>query len=205
MIENRVAYLTSKTQQFVFYTLRIVIMNANQLLKGLFIAVPMLTLAACSSTKGVDDADNTNGAGAGQVQQGANNGVEIDGIERTKSPEEIRQEQVAALAQVNMVFFEFDDSRISSSAAQVLQQHADFLVKNPNVRVTIEGHCDERGTPEYNIALGERRAKAVVQYLQNMGVSSAQLTTVSYGEEKPLIRASTNEAYAKNRRGVIVY
>jgi peptidoglycan-associated lipoprotein len=71
--------------------------------------------------------------------------------------------------------------------------------------VTIEGHCDERGTPEYNIALGERRAKAVVQYLQNLGVSGAQLSTVSYGEEKPLIRASSNEAYAKNRRGVIVY
>lgn len=181
-------------------------MNANQLLKGLFIAVPMMTLAACSSTKGVDDADKTNGmGGAGQVEQGANNGVEIDSIERTKTPEEIRQEQVAALAQVNMVFFEFDDSRISANAGAVLQQHADFLVQNPNVRVTIEGHCDERGTPEYNIALGERRAKAVVQYLQNLGVSSSQMTTVSYGEEKPLVRASTNEAYAQNRRGVIVY
>ncbi len=181
-------------------------MNAKQLLKGLFIAVPMMTLAACSSTNGVDAADTTNGgsAAAGQVA-GSDNGVEIDGIERVKSPAEIRQEQVAALAQVNMVFFEFDDSRISASAADVLQQHADFLVKNPNVTVTIEGHCDERGTPEYNIALGERRAKAVVQYLQNLGVSGAQLSTVSYGEEKPLIRASSNEAYAKNRRGVIVY
>lgn len=181
-------------------------MNANQLLKGLFIAVPMMTLAACSSTNGVDDADTTNGmGGAGQVEQGDTNGVEIDSIERTKTPEEIRQEQVAALAQVNMVFFEFDDSRISANAGAVLQQHADFLVQNPNVRVTIEGHCDERGTPEYNIALGERRAKAVVQYLQNLGVSSSQLTTVSYGEEKPLVRSSTNEAYAQNRRGVIVY
>lgn len=181
-------------------------MNANQLLKGLFIAVPMMTLAACSTTKDVEDADTTNGmGGAGQVDQGGTNGVEIDAIERTKTPEEIRQEQVAALAQVNMVFFEFDDSRISATAGAVLQQHADFLVKNPNIRVTIEGHCDERGTPEYNIALGERRAKAVVQYLQNLGVSSSQLTTVSYGEEKPLVRSSTNEAYAQNRRGVIVY
>tara|TARA_R110002020_G_scaffold199492_5_gene400935 strand:+ start:1819 stop:2436 length:618 start_codon:yes stop_codon:yes gene_type:complete len=179
-------------------------MNANKALKSLFIAVPMLTLAACSSNQGAEEAvdQQTNQQ---QEQQQDQSGVDVGAVERQKTPEEIRAEKVAELRQENMVFFAFDDSRISSEYAQVLAAHADFLVENPNVTVTVEGHCDERGTPEYNIALGERRAKAVAQYLQNLGVSSSQVTTVSYGEEKPLINASNNDAYAKNRRGVLVY
>lgn len=179
-------------------------MNANQLLKSLLIAVPMLTLAACSSSQGADDAasQQTNQ----QQQQGQQgSGVELDAAERTKTPEEIRAEQMETLRQENIVYFAFDDSRVSSEYAQMLSEHADFLVQNPNVTVTIEGHADERGTPEYNIALGERRAKAVAQYLQNLGVSSSQMEVVSYGEEKPLVNASTQSAYAKNRRGVLVY
>jgi peptidoglycan-associated lipoprotein len=69
----------------------------------------------------------------------------------------------------------------------------------------VEGHADERGTPEYNIALGERRAKAVVTYLENLGVSSSQLSVVSYGEEKPVANEHTEAAFAKNRRAVLVY
>ncbi|RUO56161.1 peptidoglycan-associated lipoprotein Pal [Pseudidiomarina homiensis] len=178
-------------------------MNANQLLKSLLIAVPMLTLAACSSSQGADDAANQQTNQQQQDQQGS--GVELDSAERTKTPEEIRAEQMETLRQENIVYFAFDDSRVSSEYAQMLSEHADFLVQNPNVTVTIEGHADERGTPEYNIALGERRAKAVAQYLQNLGVSSNQMETVSYGEEKPLVNASTQSAYAKNRRGVLVY
>ncbi|WP_417688109.1 peptidoglycan-associated lipoprotein Pal [Pseudidiomarina sp.] len=179
-------------------------MNANQLLKSLLIAVPMLTLAACSSSQGADDAasQQTNQ----QQQQGQQgSGVELDAAERTKTPEEIRAEQMETLRQENIVYFAFDDSRVSSEYAQMLSEHAEFLVQNPNVTVTIEGHADERGTPEYNIALGERRAKAVAQYMQNLGVSASQMETVSYGEEKPLVNASTQSAYAKNRRGVLVY
>jgi peptidoglycan-associated lipoprotein len=179
-------------------------MNANKALKSLFIAVPMLTLAACSSNQGAEEAvDQQTNQQVEQTQD--QSGVDVGAVEREKTPEEIRAEKVAQLRQENMIFFAFDDSRISSEYAQVLAAHADFLVQNPNVTVTIEGHCDERGTPEYNIALGERRAKAVAQYLQNLGVSSSQLTTVSYGEEKPLINASNPDAYAKNRRGVLVY
>ncbi|MRJ41212.1 MULTISPECIES: peptidoglycan-associated lipoprotein Pal [Idiomarinaceae] len=179
-------------------------MNANKALKSLFIAVPMLALAACSSNQAAEEAvdQQTNQQ---QQGQGSGSGVDVGGIERPKTPEEIRAEKVAELRQANTVFFAFDDSRISSEYAQVLAAHADFLVQNPAVSVTVEGHCDERGTPEYNIALGERRAKAVAQYLQNLGVSSSQINTVSYGEEKPLIKASNDDAYAKNRRGVLVY
>ncbi len=179
-------------------------MNANKALKSLFIAVPMLTLAACSSNQSAEDAANQQ---TNQQQQTGveGSGVDVGAVERPKTPEEVRAEKVAELRQENTIFFSFDDSRITSEHAQVLAAHADFLVQNPGVTVTIEGHCDERGTPEYNIALGERRAKAVAQYLQNLGVSSSQVSTVSYGEEKPLIKASNNDAYAKNRRGVLVY
>ena len=83
--------------------------------------------------------------------------------------------------------------------------HADFLVKNPSVKVLVEGHADERGTPEYNIALGESRGKSVAKYLQSLGVSDSQISVVSYGEEKPMIKSRTEEAFAKNRRAVLVY
>lgn len=179
-------------------------MNANQLLKSLLIAVPMLTLAACSSSQSADDAANQQ---TNQQQQGqeSDSGVELDAAERTKTPEEIRAEKMETLQRENIIYFAFDDSRVSSEYGELLADHAEFLVQNPNVDVTIEGHADERGTPEYNIALGERRAKAVAQYLQNLGVSSSQIETVSYGEEKPLVNASTQSAYAKNRRAVLVY
>ena len=107
-------------------------MNANQLLKSLLIAVPMLTLAACSSSQGADDAasQQTNQ----QQQQGQQgSGVELDAAERTKTPEEIRAEQMETLRQENIVYFAFDDSRVSSEYAQMLSEHAEFLVQNPNV------------------------------------------------------------------------
>ena len=79
------------------------------------------------------------------------------------------------------------------------------VIDNSDVKVLVEGHADERGTPEYNIALGERRAKSVVTYLENMGVSADQISVVSYGEEKPMLKDRSEEAFAKNRRAVLVY
>ena len=87
----------------------------------------------------------------------------------------------------------------------MLDAHANFLRSNPSYKVTVEGHADERGTPEYNIALGERRANAVAKYLQALGVPVSQISIVSYGEEKPLVLGQGEEAYAKNRRAVLVY
>ena len=87
----------------------------------------------------------------------------------------------------------------------MLAAHASYLSKNPALKVTIEGHADERGTPEYNIALGERRAEAVSNYLQALGVQADQISIVSYGEEKPLLLGQSEDVYAKNRRAVLVY
>jgi len=84
----------------------------------------------------------------------------------------------------------------------ILQRQAAWLQKYPSVRVTIEGNCDERGTEEYNLALGARRANAVKEYLVSLGVSAARIDTISYGKERPICAESTEECWAKNRRGV---
>lgn len=178
-------------------------MQMNKSIKALAIALSVLAMAACSSTQDTTaESEAERRAAEEQRQRG---GVQTGTADRQMSPEEERQERQAALRRDHTVHFAFDDSNISSEYAEMLQAHAEYLVANPNVSVVIEGHTDERGTPEYNIALGERRANAVVSYMQNLGVLSSQLSTVSYGEERPLVRRSNEEAWAQNRRAVLVY
>lgn len=102
------------------------------------------------------------------------------------------------------VFFAFDSSAISADAASTLKAQAEWLKKNKNVNAVVEGHADERGTREYNLALGERRANAAKQYLVSRGVEASRLTTVSYGKEKPEVLGSNEAAWAQNRRAVTV-
>jgi peptidoglycan-associated lipoprotein len=97
------------------------------------------------------------------------------------------------------VFFEFDRSDITSEAQQILQRQASWLQHYPNVSVTIEGHCDERGTREYNLALGERRAAAVKNVLVAAGIPASRISTISYGKERPIVPGSNEEAWAQNR------
>ena len=103
-------------------------------------------------------------------------------------------------ALTEMIFFAYDSSEISPAAREILQLKANALKAQPAVRLTVEGYCDERGTPEYNMALGQRRAKSAKEYLTLLGVSAARLTTVSYGEERPLATGQNEAAWAKNRR-----
>ncbi len=100
------------------------------------------------------------------------------------------------------VHFDYDKSDIKDEDRGTLQRQASWLQKYPQVRVTIEGHCDERGTREYNIALGARRANAVKEYLVSLGVASARIDTISYGKERPICTESTEGCWAQNRRGV---
>ncbi len=100
------------------------------------------------------------------------------------------------------VFFEFDRSDITPEAQQILQRQADWLQHYPNVTVTIEGHCDERGTREYNLALGERRAAAAKNVLVAAGIPSSRVSTISYGKDRPVVPGSTEEAWAQNRVAV---
>lgn len=102
------------------------------------------------------------------------------------------------------VFFAFDSSALDGEARTTLERQAFFLRKYPSTSVTIEGHCDERGTREYNLALGERRASAARDYLVSLGIDPSRLSTISYGKERPVNPASTEQAWAENRRGVTV-
>jgi peptidoglycan-associated lipoprotein len=102
------------------------------------------------------------------------------------------------------VLFDFDKSEVREDGRRTSQAVADYLKKNPRATVQIEGHCDERGTAEYNMALGERRATAVMNYLLSLGVPRAALSTVSFGKEKPLDPGHNEEAWAKNRRAHFV-
>ena len=100
------------------------------------------------------------------------------------------------------VHFEYNKYDVLDPDKATLQRQAAWLAKYPSVRVTIEGHCDERGTREYNLALGARRANAVKEYLVSLGVSSARVDTISYGKERPICTDSNESCWAQNRRGV---
>jgi len=168
-------------------------MNFNKVLKGLLVAVPVLTLAACSSNSDTD---------AGDANANANQPVVAE--QGLSDADQLRQ-QLEALRQENTIYFDFDKSDIRSEFASVLDAHAAFLRARTTISVTVEGHTDARGTPEYNIALGERRGQSVQKYLENLGVAAGQMSVVSYGEEKPVDAGNTEESFAKNRRAVLVY
>jgi peptidoglycan-associated lipoprotein len=104
-----------------------------------------------------------------------------------------------------VVYFDFDRADIRADSQTVVAAHAAYLAKNPAQKVRLEGHADERGSREYNIGLGERRGQAVRRALLLQGVAEAQLSTVSYGEERPAVAGSDEQAYALNRRVEIVY
>jgi peptidoglycan-associated lipoprotein len=178
-------------------------MQLNKVLKGMAIALPMITLAACSSTESTDSsaaAETTTGQVTTTEQTTVATPVESGSA--AMSEQELRSQE---LRQEQTVYFKFDNAEIQPDYQDMLTAHAEYLRDNSTVNVIVEGHADERGTPEYNIALGERRANAVAKYLQALGVSASQISIVSYGEEKPLVLGHSEADYAKNRRSVLVY
>ncbi len=112
-----------------------------------------------------------------------------------KAPDMVMQEDI---------YFEFDKSTLTPIAQDNLLRKAEWLRENPDATVTIEGHCDERGTNEYNLALGDRRAESAKAFLTDLGIDSTRLTTISYGEERPVDPRSVEEAWEKNRRAHFV-
>ena len=131
----------------------------------------------------------------------------VNEAEQTIQPQEDRlraeeaAREAAGAAFVNeIIHFSFDSALLSDQAQQILNDKADYLRTNSGVTVTVEGHCDERGTDAYNIALGERRAESVKNFLVDLGISANRLNTVSYGEERPLAMGRNESSWAKNRR-----
>lgn len=118
----------------------------------------------------------------------------------TAKAQAVSEEARAKLSELMRVHFDFDKAQITPSAAETLKANASTLKAVPGVKVTIEGHCDERGSTQYNLALGERRANAVKRFLSDTGVDPNRLNTVSKGEEMPLVSESSEDAWSKNRR-----
>lgn len=110
------------------------------------------------------------------------------------------EEALDVEANLATVYFEFDSSALGPEARRVLEDNARWLIDHPDVRIVIEGHCDERGTVEYNLALGARRAQAVRDYLVNLGVAADRIRTVSYGEERPAAPGHDEASWSRNRR-----
>lgn len=102
------------------------------------------------------------------------------------------------------VFFNFDSSALTANATEVLDTQVSWLKKHKKVNVIVQGYCDERGTREYNLALGERRANAVKQYLVSNGIAADRISTISYGKERPAVLGNNEAAWAQNRRAVTV-
>jgi len=131
------------------------------------------------------------------------NPVTIDGID---DGSQLDPDSVAGRApKERVIFFDFNNSELRPEYLDIITQHGRYLAQNPTGRARLEGHTDERGTREYNIALGEARAKTIARMLQLQGVSSAQLRSVSYGEELPVDEGHNESAWSKNRRVNIIY
>lgn len=179
-------------------------MRLNKTVKALAVALPIMALTACSSNTETDEQSQVDTNTQTQTTTEQDN-VQVTAAQREAEIAEQKRQEMERLRSEHIVYFGFDKSTVSADFSNVLDAHAAFLSKNSDVNVLIEGHADERGTPDYNIALGERRAKSVQTYLENMGVSPSQISIVSYGEEKPMVRNRSESAFAKNRRAVLVY
>ena len=120
--------------------------------------------------------------------------------EPNQAPSKLPPEVLQLVQNFQKVYFELDQSILSEDGEQALGQNVQILQENPNIRIEIQGHADQRGTTEYNLALGQRRAETVAKYLSVSGVDSSRLKVVSYGEERPLMEAPSESAFSKNRR-----
>ena len=169
------------------------------------LAATSIVLAACSHQpthevpKGAAAGSSAESGAQSAGATGANAGAGAAG-----SGEEAPGPQEGALAR-RVIYFDFDNSDIRGEGTDIVAAHAKYLSAHPNVHVRLEGHTDERGSREYNIGLGERRAQSVRRSLLLQGATDAQITTVSYGAERPAVAGGDETAWAKNRRVEVVY
>ncbi len=175
--------------------------SMHRVLAVLLLVVVACALTACASkpsksaAAGEGTAANAGAEGAGAANSNANG---------SSGEDEVAGPQAGLLAK-RTVYFDFDSSEIKGEGTDIVAAHAKYLAANPGTRVRLEGHTDERGSREYNIGLGERRAQSVRRALLLQGAADAQISTVSYGEERPAVAGHDEAAWAKNRRVEILY
>lgn len=159
-------------------------------LRFVSVLAALLLLAACETST-----DATGGAGGSGGASGSGSGISAP---RPGTAEDF------VVNVGDRVFFDFDKYSLKPDARNILQRQATWLNKFPSVTITVEGHCDERGTREYNLALGERRANSAKNYLVALGVNPNRIKTLSYGKERPAVTGSNEAAWSQNRRSVTV-
>lgn len=168
--------------------------------RTLMLLAVVFTVAACAK-KAQTSADAVQVQERQDITAGPLNGAEAyPGYDGNGPMPGSQQDLVVNVG--DRVFFGYDQYNLTPEAQRTLELQAEWMKRYPNVNVSIAGHCDERGTREYNLALGERRANAVRAYLTALGVPGNRITTISYGKERPAVIGSTPEAWAQNRRGV---
>jgi peptidoglycan-associated lipoprotein len=171
---------------------------------GLFLTASCAKKTVVSDATTIEDQTKTAAEEAAEAARKA----EQERIRQQELQEEAARKEAEVQARTRFlnhhIHFEFDSAQLSDTAKALLREKADWLKANPEKNIVIEGHCDERGTTEYNLALGERRAAAAKQYLQDLGIGVFRMTTVSYGEERPLDPGQNEAAYSMNRRAQFV-
>jgi peptidoglycan-associated lipoprotein len=176
-------------------------MNARNVLLVLL----ALALGACAGRGAKEQEDLGYGTYSGQPGGAQSGGVSEGGVGSGAAFDDSAAAGPRASQKNRTIYFDFDRDEVRAEFRQVLADHGRYLAANPATRVRLEGHADERGSREYNIGLGERRAQAVRQALLLQGAGASQLSTVSYGEERPAVTGSDEESWALNRRVELVY
>jgi peptidoglycan-associated lipoprotein len=156
----------------------------NLVTKSLAALAAVVLLAGCDANSGSGSMNGSGGTGGGPVRPG--------------SQEDLVQNVG------DRVFFDYDSASIDGTSQATLEKQAAWLKQYSSINVTVEGHCDERGTREYNLALGERRAAAAKKYLVGLGVAASRISTISYGKERPAVVGSDESSWSQNRRAVTV-
>ena len=163
----------------------------RQILAILAVSAALILTSACGSKKKSGDG----------VDVGANPDA---GIASKEMAFDATGSDSGTISGLSSIYFDYDQASINTNARRQLAANAEWIKSNNNVSVQVEGHCDARGTVEYNIALGERRALAVKNYLVSLGVDGKRLSVLSYGKERPMAQGDSEEAYSKNRRANFV-
>jgi peptidoglycan-associated lipoprotein len=178
-------------------------MKKTLLMSVLLMAVALL-FSGCGgkATKGDAGAPVVEGTGAGYGESG---GAQTAGAREGGAWSGSQLDDPNSPLSTRTLYFDFDQSAVRPEYRDIVLAHAEYLSANPNVSVTLEGHTDERGSREYNIALGERRARAVKDMMTAHGAPASQISTISYGEERPAVLGSDEGAWSRNRRVEIVY
>ena len=178
----------------------------KNLLRVVILLLPVFVLWGCESTPDVEE-DTSATPVSTTTDSGASTSAADSGSGATAKPmpQAAQEDTSSDLLSKNIVYFDFDRNDIKDEFKDIITAHANYLASNPSAKMTLEGHADERGTREYNIGLGDRRANAVRQLLVLQGASSSQVDSISYGEERPMASGHDESSWEQNRRAELVY